>query len=131
MLAIIPISLVLVIVATLLHYLFRKITDDNSIEILELNMMLIATVCLLLGIVLLWIVNSTIIKYEGLTQPSALDHIRISGAYYVFFIFIITLSGGLIFKEVGDFSTVLPMTLLAPIIVNAIFLYRLHKKNIS
>lgn len=93
-----------------------------------------AILILPLGIVLFWLTNAAIVKHEDLLHPDMFDHLRQSIIYYLIFIyglygFIWPSSRGGKLGTLDDVMAALALGSLLPIIINALFLYKLHRKN--
>lgn len=104
--------------------------------LLHQELVLAVILILPLGIMLFWFTSAAIVKHEDLLHPDILDHLRQSAIYYLIFVyglygFIWPSSRGGILGEVDDVMTALALGSLFPIIINALFLYKLHRKNLD
>lgn len=93
---------------------------------------------LVVGGIFFGLVTKLLLKFEGTTQPKMLNHFRQSSLLYVAFLILSVIVGNMILyivrKRVNPdigmaWFFILWMVCLYGIVVNAVILYRIHRRN--
>ena len=130
-----PIIYIAFLVPLFLGIILIVATVENTIGFLfDMNGFVeLPILILILGTILFWIANKLMVGLEKLLKPENIDHFRQSSFYYLglLYAFISLLRSGY-HGGLGEAYILLVVAISAwAIIINAIFLYRRRKTNIS